>query len=36
MLEKSLGVLGSGFEKIIWEHYENAKSHGYMVFKDFS
>ena len=36
MLKKSLTILGLElFEKIIRDHYENAKSHGYMVLKDF-
>lgn len=31
LLDKSLIILGTDFEKRINDHYENAKSHGYMV-----
>ena len=34
-LEKSLTRLDQKFEKIINRHYENAKSHGYMVIRNF-
>ena len=33
MLEKSLTLLGTNHEKIIYDHFENAKSHGYVVLK---
>ncbi len=35
MLEKSLTRFDSDFEKIIRNHYANAKSHGYMTLKNF-
>lgn len=35
LLEKSLLRLGVEFEKIIQDHYWVAKSHGYMILKDF-
>ena len=35
LLDKSLTVLGLDFEKRINDHYENAKSHGYMVLDKF-
>ena len=35
MLDKSLIRLGINYEKIIRDHYENAKSHGYVVLKNF-
>ena len=35
MLEKSLRLLGANYEKIIRDHFENAKSHGYVVLKNF-
>lgn len=35
MLEKSLTLLGENYEKVIRDHFENAKSHGYVVLKDF-
>jgi len=35
LLKKSLAILGPDFEKIIRDHYENAKSHGYMVLENF-
>jgi len=34
-LKKSLSKLGDEFEKIIRDHYANAKSHGYVVLKNF-
>ena len=34
LLEKSLSRLDRDFEKIINEHYENAKSHGYVALVD--
>lgn len=34
-LDKSLTVIGTDFEKIIKEHYKNAKSHGYSVLENF-
>ena len=34
-LDKSLTLLGVNYEKIIRDHFENAKSHGYVVLKDF-
>ena len=35
MLDTSLTLLGGNNEKIIRDHFENAKSHGYVVLKDF-
>jgi len=35
-LEKSLSKLGEGFLKIINDHYENAESHGFQVYNNFS
>lgn len=35
MLEKSLTLLGENYEKVIRDHFENAKSHGYLVLTDF-
>lgn len=35
MLNKSLVILGTDFEKIIRNHFENAKSHGYIVLNNF-
>jgi len=35
MLDTSLVLLGENNEKIIRDHFENAKSHGYVVLKDF-
>ena len=35
MLDKSLTLLGTNHEKIIRDHFENAKSHGYVVLKYF-
>jgi len=35
MIDKSLTLLGVNYEKIIRDHFENAKSHGYVVLKDF-
>jgi hypothetical protein len=35
MLDTSLVLLGENNEKIIRDHFENAKSHGYIVLKDF-
>ena len=35
MIDTSLILLGENFEKIIRDHFENAKSHGYVVLKDF-
>ena len=35
MMDKSLTLLGVNYEKIIRDHYNNAKSHGYVVLKDF-
>ena len=35
LLDKSLVKLGLDFETKIRDHYENAKSQGYMVVKDF-
>lgn len=35
MIDKSLTLLGENYEKIIYDHYENAKSHGYVVLKNF-
>ena len=34
-LKKSLSKLGDGFEKIIRDHYTNAKSHGYQIYDKF-
>jgi hypothetical protein len=36
ILEKSLTMLGPDFEKTIQDHYENARSHGFMILKDLS
>ena len=35
MIDTSLTLLGENFEKIIRDHFENAKSHGYVVLKKF-
>jgi len=35
MLEKSLKILGSEFEKIIRDYYAKAVSHGYIILKNF-
>ena len=35
MLDSSLTVLGANYEKIIQDHFENAKSHGYQVLENF-
>lgn len=35
MLDKSLILLGINYEKIIRDHFENAKSHGYLVLENF-
>ena len=35
LLDRSLVKLGSDFEKKILDHYENAKSQGYMVLQNF-
>lgn len=35
ILEKSLGRLDQDFERIVNNHYNNAKSHGYMTLKNF-
>jgi len=35
MLDKSLTLLGANHEKIIRDHFENAKSHGYVVLENF-
>ena len=35
MLDKSLILLGENYEKIICDHFENAKSHGYVELKNF-
>jgi len=35
MLDKSLTLLGANHEKIIQDHFENAKSHGYVVLENF-
>lgn len=34
-LEKSLSKLGDGSEKIIQDHYDNAKSHGFQIYDKF-
>lgn len=34
-LERSLGRLDSEFERIVENHYETARSHGYMVLENF-
>ncbi len=34
-LEKSLSKLGERYKKIIQDHYDNAKSHGYQIFTNF-
>lgn len=35
-LEKSLSKLDIDFEKNLWDHYQNAKSHGYQIFDNFA
>jgi hypothetical protein len=35
MLDKSLTLLGVNYEKIIRDHFENAKSHGYQILERF-
>ena len=35
MLNSSLTVLGLNYEKIIQDHFENAKSHGYQILEKF-